>query len=52
MAQRTVKRFGSDKGYGFIAPGGGGAMFPFTTQPSRPTVTASPGVPARRGDGS
>ena len=23
MAQGTVKRFGSDKGYGFIAPGGG-----------------------------
>jgi len=23
MAQGTVKRFNSDKGYGFIAPGGG-----------------------------
>jgi cold shock CspA family protein len=23
MAQGTVKRFGSNKGYGFIAPGGG-----------------------------
>jgi len=23
MAQGTVKRFGSDTGYGFIAPGGG-----------------------------
>ena len=23
MAQGTVKRFGSDKGYGFIAPGDG-----------------------------
>ena len=23
MAQGTVKRFGLDKGYGFIAPGGG-----------------------------
>ena len=23
MAQGTMKRFGSDKGYGFIAPGGG-----------------------------
>jgi hypothetical protein len=52
MAQDTAKRFSSDKGYGFVTPGDVAQHVPFTTPPLRLTATASPGVPARRGDGS
>ena len=52
MAQGTVKRFNSDNGYGSSPPATGRKTFPFTTPPPRLTATASPGLPARHGDGS
>jgi len=52
MAHGTVKRFGSDKGHGFIAPGGGARDVSVHHSAIESDGYASPGVPARRGDGS